>query len=315
MRRLTATLALAAACAWPAAAHAYFEEIAVDSRLLAMGSSGQAEARGVSAYYWNPAGLARLKGWEFMADYARPYGTPDLAANALIVGGRWNEVPFAAGWHRLGIADVYAEDLFIVAAGRELVALPSGHRLAAGATLKFGRVSIQKFSVGPPGMSVDYDYGARSALSADLGLIWSTPWKLSLAWVSRDPLKPDFTFGDVEDAGQVPARQEVGLAYAWNTESTLLASWSETDGSGRTRLSLGLEVTFYNVFAIRSGISNISEITRGDDPGVSNDEFRYVGGFGITHRGWNIDAAAETHHELGASYRATLTRAWGGGPR
>jgi len=304
-----ALAAVALACAGPA--RAYFEEVAVGARQIACGQTGQAAVADVSAYHWNPAGLAGLEGYAGFLDYARPYGVEDLAANAIAVGGRAFDTGVAVAWHRFGLADVYAEDLFCAAAGRTLARPLNGHTLDGGVTLKVARVSFQPFTI--QGTTASVDYGARTEPSLDLGLRWSTPWRMSFAWVGRDLTSPDFEFQAGSGAGELPARQEFGLAYAWNPQSTVFGGWSETDAAGSTNLNLGLEVWFYEVFAIRSGLANVREIARSDGLLVTNDEFRYTGGVGVKHRGWEIDMAAVTHRRLGASYRASLRWAGRGG--
>ncbi len=297
-------LGLAAAIAVRPAA-AYFEETAVGSRGVSLGFSALASIRDVTAGYWNPAGLADLGGTQVFTDYCRPYGVQDLSEGALLVGSRYRGTGWALGWHRLGIADAYAEDLLSVSAGRRVRDFGRGHRLAAGATFKFERVGLQPFDVAAfaaadAGMRVDY--GSQSKGSLDAGLLWTTPWRVDLAWVGRDLLAPRFEFIPGSGGGPVPFRSEFAAALRWNKESTVTAAWSQVDRT-RSSLNLGFEILFYDVFAVRSGLTNLRPIVQSNGwPG----DFQYTGGFGVFHQGYYVDAAVTTNHDLGASYRVSV---------
>ncbi len=312
-------LALFAAALLPAgSAAAYFEETALGSRGVSLGFSALASIRDVTAAYWNPAGLADLDGAQVFADYCKPYGVPDLNEGAVLVGApRWG-AGWALGWHRLGISGAYAEDVFSVAAGRRLLDFWRGHRLAGGATFKFERVGFQPFDLyavdGESGAwtaAGPVDYGAQSKGSLDVGLLWTTPWRVDLAWVGRDLLEPHFEFIAGSGGGRVPFRNELAASLRWNRESTLTLGWSQVDRT-RTSVNVGFEILFYDVFAIRSGLTNLRPIVR--STGSPND-FQYTGGFGIFHKGYYVDAAVSTNHDLGASYRLSLLVPVGRGGR
>ena len=52
----------------------------------------------VGAYYWNPAALSGIKRYEVVADYAKPYGIPDLNVGTLAVAGRHFGTGWAVAW-------------------------------------------------------------------------------------------------------------------------------------------------------------------------------------------------------------------------
>jgi hypothetical protein len=307
-RVVAPALALAALLtARPAAA--YFEETALGSRGISLGFSALAAIRDVTAAYWNPAALAELGGPQVFADYCKPYGVQDLNEGAVLAGARRWDTGWAVGWHRLGIANAYAEDVFSAAAGRRLLEFGRGHRLAGGATFKFERIGLQPFTAydvdeetgaWTPGARVDY--GSQAKGSLDAGLLWTTPWRVDLAWVGRDLLEPHFEFIAGSGGGRVPFRNELAASLRWNKESTLTLGWSQVDRT-RTSLNVGFEILFYDVFAIRSGLTNLRPIVQ--DTGSPND-FQYTGGFGIFHKGYYVDAAVSTNHDLGASYRVSV---------
>jgi hypothetical protein len=299
MRRIAAAFALAALCAAPLPARAYFELTNVGARVVALGPSAMGVVDDVSAYHWNPAALASLAGPELLLDSSRPYGVNNLTENALAAGMKAWGTGWALAWHRTGVSDVYAEDQFCVAAGRTLLRTEGGSQVDAGATFIYGRAAFQPFDV--PGLGTA-DYGTLSKGSMDVGARWRTPWKMDVSWLARDILQPryEFVVGSGGDLRSV--RQEFAAAFHWNRESSISAGWAQTE-HGRATMSAGIEILFFDVFAIRSGLSNIANAYEATS---SPNDLLFSGGFGVFHRGYFIDAAAGTHHDLGASYRVSL---------
>ncbi len=297
MRRLA--LALALALAWVSPAAAYFELTSVGAREIALGPSSMAVVDDASAYHWNPAALATLAGPEVMVDYSKPYGVENLSENALVLGGRrWN-TGWSAAWHRTSVADIYAEDQFCLAAGRRLSRTPDGSQFDVGATFVFGRASFQPFDLAGVGT---LDYGTVSKGSLDAGARWRTPWNADIAWVAHDLLQPRYEFVAGSGGDRRTVRQEAAVALRWNRESTLSFGWRQA-ARGPSLLSAGMEIRFFDVFAIRSGLTNLASTYEADSPPT---DLEFTGGFGIFHRGVQIDAAAETSRDLGASYRVSL---------
>lgn len=310
MTRRLAALGIAVALVGAAApAHAWFEQRLAGSRGFSMGASAAANVDDVTALYWNPAGLAWLSRHELMLDYAQPYLSEDLSENAAAFGTRWRGTGVAAGWHWLGIPGAYGELAATLSAGRVIARPRDGHEVAAGVSLQYLRAGFDAFTVAGTGESVDY--GAESAFTADLGLLWRTPWRIDFAWVGRDVLVPEIRFIDGSPGGQLDFRNDLAVAFRWNRESTVTAGFSSEPGGG-TSLGLGAEIWFYDVFAIRSGFTEVSKIlSAGDSP----NDFQYTGGFGVRHKGWQVDAAAFTNHDLGVSYRASLLKSFAIGGR
>jgi hypothetical protein len=125
---------------------------------------------------------------------------------------------------------------------------------------------------------------------------------VDFAGVMRDVLEPRYevvagTGGDLQQS-----RAELAAALHWNRESTITLGWSQ-QAAGAATFNAGIEILFFDVFAIRSGIANVSEVYK--SYGSPND-LQYNGGFGVYHKGYFVDAAATTNHDLGASYRVTV---------
>ena len=295
-------LLLVALLATPA--RAYFEESAVGARGLAMGFGSIASVSDVSAHYWNAAALTRLAQGEASVDYAKPYGLADLNVGAVALAMPIGSFGVGAGWHHLGITGGYAEDLFSVSVGHRLptpARLGRGHVLSGGLTAKLGRIGFTPFT-DPSAPTATIDYGTQTHPSLDASLLWETPWRVDVAWVGRDLMEPRYQFIPGTGGQRLTARHELAAAVRWNRESTISIGWSQLSG-GQTSLSAGIEITFFNVFAIRSSISNLSRIV---DTQGSPNELDFNGGFGVFHHGYHVDATATTDHDLGASYRITL---------
>jgi hypothetical protein len=298
MRRLALTLAALVGLAHPAAA--YFEDVQVGARGLAMGPGAIAVIEDASAYHWNPAALARLSRGEVLVDYAKPYGIPGLDSGAGILAIPAFGAGWTFGWRHLGLDGAYSEDLLTVAAGRRILSHPSGHRLDAGATIKFGRASFSDFTDPVSGLTVDYGTVSRGSL--DAGLLWTTPWRMDVAYVGRDLIEPRYEFVAGTGGERIASRHELAAGFRWNRESTVTLGWSQV-ADGGSSLNAGIEVEFYEVFAIRSGLANIARVF--ESYGSPND-LQYLGGFGVRHKGYFVDVAASTNRDLGASYRVTV---------
>ena len=304
--RALGTLLLLAAFAAPA--HAYFEETVVGARGLSLGNSSIALISDVSAYYWNPAALSSLPGLEASADYAKPYGIANVSGSAVALGAKRFGSGWAIAWHHLGVDGAYGEDQFTLATGRRVLDIRGGGSIAAGAAVRSDRISFSSFTDPAGGGTVDY--GSQAKTSVDLGLRWMSPWNIDVAYVGRDLLNPHFQFIAGSGGQTIAARHELAAAFRWNRESTLTLGWSQLDGGG-SEATAGLEILFYDVFAIRSGFSNLSRVYESlGDP----NQLQFTGGFGVQHKGYFVDAAATTNHDLGASYHVTLRVPFGAGP-
>uniref|UniRef100_A0A832MMP5 PorV/PorQ family protein n=1 Tax=Eiseniibacteriota bacterium TaxID=2212470 RepID=A0A832MMP5_UNCEI len=302
--RAAAAALVALALAAPPA-RAYFEDVVHGARGTSMGQGAIAVVRDASALHWNPAALSALRRPEAIADYRNPYGLSDLNIGALAVAAPAFGAGWAAGWHRLAVRDAYAEDLFTLAAGR--VMLERGaQRLAVGAAFKLGRVSFPELFDPAGGGALDLPDQSKGSL--DLGVLWTTPWPMDVAWVARDVLRPRYELVPGTGGDVLEPRHELAAGLRWNRESTISLGWAQPE-DGAPTFNAGLEILFFDVFAIRSGVTNLSNVYRSQG---SPTEMQFTGGFGVFHKGYQVDAAATTNRDLGASYHVTLRVPFGG---
>lgn len=308
--RIAALALLGAMVATPAAA--YFEDVDTGARAQGMGTAGAAMIEDVTAYYWNAAALDRLARPEALAAYGKPLGVSGLYTGSVAVAGRGpgalRNLGLALAWHRYGVSDVYAEDLWQLAAGRTVARTKRGHELALGGAVKVGRIGIAAFP--DPLTGAPVEFGARTGVSVDTSVLWRTPWRLDVGWVGSDWNAPDYGFVEGSDGTAVATRQRVSAAYRWNRESTFGAAWTSGRDGGPARFDLGLEIWFYDVFAIRSGLTDLGGLP---DPGTPAQRFQYAGGIGLRDDRWRFDAAVATTRELGTSYRFSLIVPFGAG--
>jgi hypothetical protein len=312
MRTLLPALVLtvAALTLRPLDAAPYFENIDTGARAQGMGNAGAAMIEDVTAFDWNPAALDRLDRPEAMAGYGMPLGVRDLYTGALAVGGRGpgplRGLGMAVAWRRYGVEGVYSEDLWQVSAGRTLRRFGSGHELAVGGAFKIGRVGLTGYPDPVTGSPVEY--GARTAWSLDTSALWRSPWRLDVGWVAQDWPTPEYDFIPGGEGSAVPTRHRLSAAYRWHRESTVGAAWTSAGTRGGSRLDLGVEIWFFDVFAIRSALTDLGGLP---DPGTSAQRFQYAGGVGLRNERWRVDAAVATTRELGTSYRFSLVVPFG----
>ncbi len=287
MRRTAGLLALVAVLA-ATPAQAYFERIEVGARGLALAGAYGAGARDVSAAYWNPAGLSLLDRPEGLFTYSKPFVVQDLDAGSVVAG-----LPVAGGgaavtWHRMGLAGVVSENLIAFSYGR-WVYKDDSRVVHLGGTLEAGVVSYD------PGASHDDfggasgpDYGSKSKLTGDLGVLWQEGSRASFAAVLRHLGKPEYDFVNGGGGSSMPGGLELSAAYQWRPESRIF--FARSDVGARVTYNYSGEIWFYDVFAVRAGIFD--------------EEFS--GGIGVKSASWEVDAAFLTDKQLGNTYRGSF---------
>lgn len=286
-RRLLLGLAVLAAAAAPAQAQtkvgttaAAFLEIGVGARNIALGEAAVSVADDVTALYWNPAGLSRLRGGEVTFQY-----TDWFAGSRL---------QYAAGAVALGSAGTVGVQLYVMDSGEmdvTTIEFEDGtgetfrvQDLALG--LSYARALTDNFALGGTAKLVRSSVWrmTATALALDLGVQYDMPvdhlrMGFSIAnfgsemeltgdnTVVRVDLDPT-TSGDNDGilanldtrAWDLPLLFRIGLAYdVLRTRSTSLTLTSDAlyPNNNQQYVNVGGEFGFMDLFFARAGYSNL----------------------------------------------------------
>ncbi len=276
--------AVVAVGAWPALsagpASAYFERVEIGARGLALAGAYGSMVDDVSAAYWNPGALSLLPDPQGLFTYSRPYVVNGLSAGSVVAG-----MPLASGgaalsWNRTGVDNVISENLIGLSYGR-WVYRDDDRTIAVGGTALFASVAFD------PGAGIR-DFGSKSKVTGDLGLLWQERGRVRMGAVLRHLGRPEFNFVGSGGGTRMPGGLELSASYRWRPESTIM--FSRSDVGDHPTYDYAGEIWFYNVFAVRAG--------------VFDEEFS--GGFGIKGGRWEVDTAFLTHKDLGNTYRASF---------
>lgn len=278
-----------------AAETAEFLTLGPGARGLAMGSAYTAAADGADALWWNPAGLARLKGGEAAIDDAE-----------LPQGARVDDV-YAAAPTRFGaiaLGGTYLNQS--VSDGRDALGHPTGGygawdgSVSAGAGFKTGWADL--------GAAIKYirsDVAQAQAQSAavDLGARRSFG-PLALAAAVRN-LGPGMKFMNETDS--LPLRLDAGAAWNFPGGHALSAQFSNAPRGGGSIEGVGGEFQAFSGLFLRAGYSTQAQTNAGTGlDAVTGVAF----GFGLRQPRWSLDYAAAPMGELGAAQRFSGTIRW-----
>jgi hypothetical protein len=258
-------------------AAAYFESVRPGGRALGLGGAYVALAEDPWGLAWNPAGLARISGFEAALQHETPYEIGELHRTFL---GAAHGVPgggLGLGWSQTRLEGALREDLFVLGLGINVATTTQGEFLAVGGALKLARVSSG-------------EYGSDAVPTADLGVMIRPFSMISLGYATRNLGRPVL---DVVGGGGGTAlrpEHEYGLAFRWQGSWTVSLS-RRRDAWGRWHGHLGTEYGLGSGVALRGGLFRS----------------RVTGGVSWTSRRFTLDAAVAAHEVLGMSYRLTFS--------
>ncbi len=274
-------LALAAALVAAATpAPAYFERLALSSRVHAMGGAFVSVSDDPAAVVLNPAGLAQIRSPSVLSTISEPYGLSDLGEFFFSAGIPTRAGTIGVSWHRFGLEDAVAEHLFTLAFGRDLVRRMDTS-LSVGAALDIEHVSYAEESM------------SATAVTGTFSMFIRPFPFIGAGYTVRNVGEPELDFGlpapasGGEDVGstRLELTHTFGFAYHWqNTLSVLYERERGQDGAWRDRI--GVEVKAGDLLRVRSGLAG-GDIT---------------GGLGVTVSNVTIDAGVASHEVLGLSY-------------
>lgn len=216
-------------------ARAAFEESVVGARPAAMGEAFSAIADDANALSVNPAGLGWIQHRELATSYSRLYmGLTD--GSNLGSGGLAYTQPFfkrglpkgavGVGWQSFGLSQFYAEEIFILSYGRQILADWQLPRFYAGTSLKWMRKDY-KLGADPTAAANPYfkQYGLKAAgLSLDIGFLWRPLPNYSLAYSMSNVNRPDI---GLHEKDLVPHATRLGFAFHGSVFNAAVEGFSE----------------------------------------------------------------------------------------
>ena len=261
---------------------AQFLKIGVGARAISLGGTFVAQANDLSAVYWNPGGLANLQG--STAQLARTDYLADISYN------------FAGFGTNLGSAGTIAVSLIYLDSGSMVVRTeeaPEGtgeefdvRNLAL--QVSYAKALTDKFSIGTTIKYIQESiwHSSASAMAIDIGLLFTTPYENLRLGANMANFGPkmriggrDILFsedpnptqeGNVEivnaqyltDGHPLPLIFRIGLA--WDAvrlpdHTVVLMTDAAHPNDNSEYVNVGLEYSFRNLLALRSGMRNMFE--------------------------------------------------------
>lgn len=299
-----------------------FLSIGVGGRALGMGSAYTSVANDVTAGYWNPAGLARIKYPEIMLMHDQRYAgavsfnygagamslskteTVGLSLIVLNVSGIPNTqlAGVDANGNPIPATDNYTPDLsrlnyskitFFSATDIALIgsyAKRVADNFSYGANVKFIRRNIGSVY----GTGIGFDIGALYSpfRSFNLGADLQNATTTVVAWTdgTTELAPPTLATGASYGLDIGPATIRPALDLIFNADN-LGASSTVHLGPFSADLRVGAEISYKNVISIRAGYNEVKQFTVGAGihlPKLEIDysfaRFAYAGSLGDTHR-------------------------------
>lgn len=274
---LLGVLGLCAGAMRPASAH--FERVFASSRAFSLGGCFVALADDPAATVVNAAGLTQAIAPSILTTYTQPYDVFDLEEHFIAATIPSRIGAFGVSWHRFGLADVTAEDLFTLAYGRDLIRTSQDASLSVGGSVDIARVSYE----GAFGE-------AKTVLTGSLSMLLRPFPAIGMGYAVRNLGEPTFGWVSGDTGTKLEMTHAFGFAYHWRQRAVLLYERFRAQ-NGRWRNSFGVEMSAVEQLKIRGGLA-------GED---------VTGGIGVRVSRVGIDVGVTAHEVLGLSYHASLT--------
>jgi len=292
-------LALMLALLWGGAASADFLEVETGARPMGMGGAFVGVADDVTALHWNPAGLARLGGFQLFGMRTSVYSVDGLSEDAVLAAYGAGRQGFGVGWLRTGaehIYELYNEDTIVAGYGAETPV----EGLAAGAAIK-------RYSIDAPGYAYYNDpafkEGGDASFAVDLGCLYDGgKWKLGAT--VRNLGEPELKLIETtSDPDPIMSELRLGGSYVFREVMLMSAELRMPRDvpeyyEQRNTLNLGTEIWFYDAFALRAGLNRD----------------RITAGLGLKTKPIRVDVALLSERRIGSLYRLSAIFTWGPKP-
>jgi len=291
-RRIVATIAVLALGLFAGPVLAAFDNVDISPRARGMGDAAVAVADDAFAPYFNPAGLARIQGYNLGNSYVKPYG---LSFNEqMYLGG---VIPGNARLGNFGFGVRYFavehEDVFLT---KEVA-----YTVAHGIKLYEDLHSSVSFGTALNFYSLEYgntvsglDPGSDGVAGFDAGLLITLHRRTRIGVMAKNMNNPQIG----EDNEELTSRLHGGVAYLPYDGVTTTFEF-ENSIDGETQYHGGVEFSVLGDLFLRAG--------------VMTNPNKMTGGFGYAYQGLMVNygyssggGVLESTHQFG------LTFAWGG---
>lgn len=273
----------------PGSAGAAFLKLGVDGRAIGMGEAHTALTDNVNALYWNPAGLAGLRGAQFA-----------FMHNFHFLGMHHDYLGLASpvGYHgSVGLAAYYWTSGTIM--GMDEKAVPtsefSAWDLAFGLYYAHELSKLLSAGGGVKAILERNEEEGGSALAADAGLLFKPPLTGLSLGIAVQNLGTKLKL--VDTGYSLPFALRLGAAWKIPGAGVILATDLSIPSDDRPSLSAGGEYRVAQLFAIRAGYKSGSDL--GALAGLR-------AGCGFEFQKIGLDYAFAPYGELGNSHRMSL---------
>lgn len=273
MTAIARSLALVIAC--HGFAYAAFEDMGAGARAPGMGNAFTALADDVNAIHYNPAGLAQIDRAQASVGYSKLHlglddgsnlGISQFAYAHPLRRGRWGTV--GTSFQRLALNDIYQESTLHLSWGKSVLTLESGSALLLGFNGKYLTHSFKPLAEafaacnglncnqGPDPVLAGST--SKSAMDADLGIIYRFPRRFQLGLMAKHLMSPDVGFGSQD---KLPMAYRFGGAYRslWMTLMAETHIDEAPSGDMDKNIVLAAERLFptldYGTFGVRTSLS------------------------------------------------------------
>jgi outer membrane protein OmpA-like peptidoglycan-associated protein len=279
---------------------AAFLRVGVDARHLAMGGSGAALADNIAAGYWNPAGLAMMRGWSFTGMTTAKLNF-DRRHNYF--AGAWGgeQYAFALSWINAGTGDILATDVSGTPLGEFSF---NENSIVASVAAQAGNANV-----GLSGKLITQSLGADAPEGGDdsvVGYGFDIGAQVLVTQFARLGIVIHDLFGqvggtDTDNVNDIPSNFRVGLALEPMDGFTLTSDLEKPRDVKKYRFHAGLE---YEA-PLGNDIAGVVRL------GIQDDD--YSGGLGLAVGSLQFDYAYVIEREafLDENHRFSLTLNFG----
>lgn len=238
----------------------------IGARGIAMGGAMIADARGVEAMFWNPAGLANLQGSEAMFSH-QPY-IADIGVNFAGI---------ATNIEGFGTIGVSAKIISIGDINQTTEEFPDGNGIVFNPTFSVLTVSYSRIMTYRVSIGLNLKFIQESILNsnasgaaADFGIIYNPDWHGMTLGLSIRNYGPPMSFsgsgsdrpldgrvGSAESADfELPSSFNIGLSYDLYNQERSMAKFSGNFASNNFSEDLwqsGMEYVYDGKYSLRAG--------------------------------------------------------------